>query len=443
MHKVKKYILIYLVWALTLPVLARAQIASVPSQPSRDALEQQLADIEKQITQLEDDLKTTKTQKNQLQAKIKQLKTQAAVLQLKIKSTNLKIKTIEAKIDVTKTAIKTTSQKIDADRTHLAYLLRLLYQQNDANLFLTLLETNGLIKMLDEIQNSETLSKNILSLMQDLQNAKQVLDKKHADLGIQQDDAKQVLSIQTIQQQALTSKLGEEAALLTTTKGQESTYNAMLADKKKAAAEIRNRIYELFEANRTVNFGQAVIIAQGVEKLTGVRAAFLLAILTQESSLGKNVGTCNRAGDPPEKSWRAVMKPDRDQEPFKTITSELGLNINTTPVSCPMKNKDGSQLGWGGAMGPAQFIPSTWMGYRSKIAALTGKAVADPWDIRDAFLAAGIKTGGQGATSISGEWKAAMLYFSGSTNTRYRFYGDNVVATANKYQSDIDALKNN
>ena len=30
-----------------------------------------------------------------------------------------------------------------------------------------------------------------------------------------------------------------------------------------------------------------------------MRPAFLLAILTQESDLGKNVGTCNRAGDPP------------------------------------------------------------------------------------------------------------------------------------------------
>ena len=38
------------------------------------------------------------------------------------------------------------------------------------------------------------------------------------------------------------------------------------------------------------------------------------------------------------------------------------------------------------------------------------------------------------------EWKAAMLYFSGSTNLRYRFYGDNVVATANKYQTDIESL---
>jgi hypothetical protein len=33
-----------------------------------------------------------------------------------------------------------------------------------------------------------------------------------------------------------------------------------------------------------------------------------------------------------------------------------------------------------------------------------------------------------------------MKYFSGSTNTRFRFYGDNVLKLADKYQADIDAL---
>jgi membrane-bound lytic murein transglycosylase B len=90
-------------------------------------------------------------------------------------------------------------------------------------------------------------------------------------------------------------------------------------------------------------------------------------------------------------------------------------------------------------MGPAQFIPSTWMGYRAKITAITGKT-ANPWDIRDAFLAAAIKLKAGGAGTVKGEWAAAMIYFSGSTNTRFRFYGDNVVTLANKYQAEIDSL---
>lgn len=133
------------------------------------------------------------------------------------------------------------------------------------------------------------------------------------------------------------------------------------------------------------------------------------------------------------------MKPERDQAPFQQITTDLGMDPDITPVSCPMKDSKGRQVGWGGAMGPAQFIPSTWMGYKDRVAAITGK-MANPWDIRDAFIASALKLRAGGAGTVEGEWAAAMRYFSGGTNTRYRFYGDNVVKTANEYQADIDAL---
>ena len=99
-------------------------------------------------------------------------------------------------------------------------------------------------------------------------------------------------------------------------------------------------------------------------------------------------------------------------------------------------------FGWGGAMGPAQFIPSTWAAYRDRISAITGKT-DDPWDIKDAFLAAGLYLSDYGAAKRTedGEWKAAMIYFSGSTNVRYRFYGDQALATAKQYEQDIQALK--
>lgn len=215
-----------------------------------------------------------------------------------------------------------------------------------------------------------------------------------------------------------------------------------MQDSKKQAAQIRSRIYELLGVGKQITFGQAVEIAKATSKQTGVSPAFLLAILTQESNLGKNVGTCNRPGDPPEKGWKIIMKPTRDHEPFVTITTELGRDPDVTPVSCPMKNKDGSQLGWGGAMGPAQFIPSTWMGYKDKISAITGKTPADPWDIRDAFMGAALLLKNNGADGTrDGEWKAAMRYFSGGTNVRYRFYGDNVMAQADKYKQDIANLE--
>jgi membrane-bound lytic murein transglycosylase B len=93
-------------------------------------------------------------------------------------------------------------------------------------------------------------------------------------------------------------------------------------------------------------------------------------------------------------------------------------------------------------MGPAQFIPSTWVLYRDRVGNITGKIPANPWDIRDAFIASALLLKDNGATSgeTQAEWKAAMRYFSGSTNPRFRFYGDSVLALANRYEQDLSTL---
>ncbi|GAH47901.1 unnamed protein product, partial [marine sediment metagenome] len=56
------------------------------------------------------------------------------------------------------------------------------------------------------------------------------------------------------------------------------------------AAEIRARIFELIGVPKAPTFGEALDIAKYVEGITGARPAFLLAILQQESAIGKNVG---------------------------------------------------------------------------------------------------------------------------------------------------------
>ncbi|HSR89126.1 MAG TPA: hypothetical protein VLK22_01835 [Candidatus Udaeobacter sp.] len=435
----KKYIVALLIIFLIFPSLTvRADDAD-----TRQQLEKQLQDIEAQITALEQQLATTKGEKNTLANKIKQLKNQQDSLRLQIKATNIKLGDLNKKISTTVKSIDAAKAKIKILQADLAKLLRLLNQKSNELFLLKLLVDGGINEAFTELTNYQKLSSSVADLTQKYKDTQQQLSNQQNIYEDQQDDNRQLLNLANIQQSALNGKLQEQTQLLQATQNLESTYQNLLKDSKKQAAEIRNRIYELLGGGTQINFGQAVSIAQSVNTQTGVPAAFLLAILTQESNLGKNVGTCNRPGDPPEKSWKVIMKPNRDQEPFMTITSELGRDPDVTPVSCPLHNKDGSQLGWGGAMGPAQFIPSTWMGYRNKVTALTGKASADPWDIRDAFMAAGLLLKNNGADDTrDGQWKAAMRYFSGGTNTKYRFYGDNVLTLTAKYEQDIKELTN-
>ncbi len=69
-------------------------------------------------------------------------------------------------------------------------------------------------------------------------------------------------------------------------------------------------------------------------------------------------------------------------------------------------------------MGPAQFLPNTWLAYEAEVARLTGRAPAGPWSIEDAFTAAALKLSRGGASSKTreGEVRASKAYISGSGN---------------------------
>ena len=442
LFNMRKYFFpIFFCWLLLItPGFVRAdEVADDMAQQQQ--LQQQLQEVETQIAELQQQLTTTQGEKKTLANKIKQLSTQQRNLRLQIQATTLRLQAVQKKLATTERSITANESREEKLRYELLLLLKVLRQQDEENFLFYLVQPNGLNTLFEEVSNYQQLVFNINSVVNDTKIVHQQLEVQQADYTEQQSDTQQLLSLHVIEQTALTGKLQEQSQVLEETQGREANYQILLQNNKKRAAQIKSRLYELLGVSQQINFGQAVTIAQWVSAQTGVSPAFLLAILTQESNLGKNVGTCNRPGDPPEKSWKVIMKPERDQGPFQTITTALGRDPDITPVSCPMHDAKGKQIGWGGAMGPAQFIPSTWIGYQNKVSALTGKNPADPWDIRDAFAGAALLLKANGAdASTDGQWKAAMRYFSGSTNTRYRFYGDNVMTLAAKYEEDIKNL---
>jgi hypothetical protein len=52
-----------------------------------------------------------------------------------------------------------------------------------------------------------------------------------------------------------------------------------------------------------------------------------------------------------------------------------------------------------------------------------------------------LKDYGADKQTYSAEWRAAMIYFAGSTNKKYRFYGDSVIALTKKYEKDIETME--
>jgi membrane-bound lytic murein transglycosylase B len=297
----------------------------------------------------------------------------------------------------------------------------------------------------------ETLNSRKEDLLEEVKFLKTDLEDQKKSLDGEKSDLEATVKMQALQiQESQSNKATQEYYLGLT----ETEYQQILSQKEqveKKAAEIRARIFELVGVSSTPTFGEAYEIAVQIEKITGVRPALLLAVITQESNLGKNVGQCYLKNTTTGSgvtvsgvSVSNVMKPSRDVQPFLQITKSLGRDPFNTPVSCQMP----SVGGYGGAMGPAQFIPSTWVLYEDRLEEIIGSA-ADPWDIRDSFLAAALYLADAGATkqTYEYEWCAALTYFTGSCSlnnqVRYEFYGDSVMSRASAYADDIAKLEKN
>jgi membrane-bound lytic murein transglycosylase B len=104
-------------------------------------------------------------------------------------------------------------------------------------------------------------------------------------------------------------------------------------------------------------------------------------------------------------------------------------------VSCPIAGV----AGYGGAMGPAQFIPSTWKLFSSRLSAALGH-YPNPWSPEDAFMASSMYLTDLGAVgeSVSAQNKAACKYYGSGGSTCS--YGNSVQRLKAKIQANIDLL---
>ncbi len=420
-------------------------LAQLSPEEERTNLEEELKQLEAQITQYETDITKTQQEKKTLQNQISILKNKIQKLNLQIQQSNLMIKDMSLQIQDTEKSITNTGLKIEESKQKLTDTLRMVYQEDQKSGVEILLINDKLSDFFNNLAALENLNVKSEELLRNIKDLKTDLEDQRESLDTEKEDLEKVTKIQVLQREENLSTKSEQEKLLEKTKGKESEYQKMLSATKQKAAEIRAQLFRLSGGVEPPTFGEAFDIAKDVEGITGVRPALLLAVLEQESALGQNVGQCYLANKDTgagvsangnAKSVPKTMSPTRDVPYFLTITQELGRDPYKTLVSCPMS------FGWGGAMGPAQFIPSTWMLYRDRLKSVTGIS-ADPWDIRDSFLAAGLYLSDYGAAKQTrdAEWKAAMIYFSGSTSSRYSFYGNSVLSRATRIQGWIDDIE--
>ncbi|MDD4409723.1 MAG: lytic murein transglycosylase [Candidatus Pacebacteria bacterium] len=198
-----------------------------------------------------------------------------------------------------------------------------------------------------------------------------------------------------------------------------------------------------------VRFKEATVLAKYAEKMTGVSPALTLAIISKESGegevFGKGVGQCyltdSDTGDGIDSKGntrKRVMSPTRDVASFLEMAESLGLDPKELPVSCWIPSySNGKPYSWGGSMGPAQFIPSTWNNFRSEAKEILGKE-PNPWLMKDSFLTVALYLKRSGG--VDDPFLSACRYYSGKCNASGKVYANNIMEKMKSYEEDIGLL---
>ena len=425
--------------------------AQTLSAAERAQLQSQYDQLQSEIAQQQAIIDQTRAQEGNFNANITQLNAQIKQAQAQIAAKKLAITKISGQISQKNATINALTGQINAGKQSLASLVRQEAKLDDYTPVEVALGAVDVSDFFSDLDNFASIENKMQGLFTTIKSAQSQTEAEKAQLAAQQNataDAEH--TIQTQQSKITVAKTNQQQ-LLTVAKGTEAQQQQVLATKKAAAQAIYARLFNLRDA-QGIEFGTAVKYAQAASAVTGVRPALILAFLSQESDLGKNVGQClvtnlttgagkgKNTGTP----FAAVMKTPRDTVPFQAITAALSLDWTTQQVSCPQS------VGYGGAMGPAQFIPSTWQLYAPRIAKALGIAgqEPDPWNAQAAIMANALYVAdlGGGGGTYTAESNAACHYFSGqgcSASKTIAGYGSSVVAKADAFQADIDCLGNN
>lgn len=338
----------------TTSVVAQDVIERVKEREAE--LEQELTEVEKEVKELQEKKDEVAEGRKTLQGEISKINLEISGKENNIRQYNSSISRLSSNIKSGEIKIQSLEQKLSLQKDHLSQLHRRLNEVEGKSYFLSTLAKETLSEFVNEKEDQWSIQEAIQDSLNEISDIRNETEDTIVNLTDNRRDVEGLRQLEVIEKLEIEKQKQKKDDLLTVTKGLEDTYQQIIGDKEKEITRIRAELFEL-RGTDAISFGEALEFAFEVERLAGIRPAFLLGVIKIETELGSNLGTGN---------WRDDMHPVRDAPVFEVITDTLGLNKNELPVSRK------PSYGWGGAMGPAQFIPSTWACYGGYVSKKTG-----------------------------------------------------------------------
>lgn len=448
-------VLVFLVGTLVLPV--SLPLRAETEAEMRAELEKELAAYEELIKAQQALVASKQTERQSLERDLELINAQIEKARLGIEARTLAIQQLEGQIEDKEVTIDELTDSLSRQRQSLGQLLRKTQEIDDYSVIEILLSNEDFSSFFDDLRSFQSIKAALNDSVEIIKEVRTDTEVQKSSLEEKQVAEARLRRLQEEEKAGIEVQETQKEQILEVTKGEEAAYQALLAETQKTAAQIRAQLFELSGGGGPIPFPEAVSLAQVASQETGVSTALILAILEQESAYGQNIGSCVYND---VVHGRAVMHPDRDQPVFIALAEVLGFDARSQQISCPWI-RSGERIGWGGAMGPSQFIPSTWAHYggitnngggyvyersRDHIRSHTGKdGPSSPFNNQDAFMATALlmrDNGGAGGT-YNAEWTAAIRYFagwSGASNPINYPYGDNVMVRRARLEGEIQVL---
>ena len=392
------------------------------------SLRDRLGELQQQISGYRVELRQLKDRQKTLESEIKFAGLEINKITRQIEATEVAIGISNAQVEELVAQINETEVELSRQRGILGHFLIILNEQDRESVAEALLTEESFQDFFVKYQTLMSLQGRMLQSVDKVQELKKGLELKQTEAEDQRAEELQLRSIQQYQRASLQIKVGAKQQLIDQGEVRAQVLNNQEDSALEAVEQVRRHIYILQGLSGSLTLEAAYAMAAKVANRLNIRPALLMALIKKESDWGSNVGSGN---------WKRDMHP-RDHAAFIEICKKLGLDPNAMPVSRK------PAYGWGGAMGPAQFLPATWLSYEDEIAVVTGHNPPSPWVLEDAFAAAAIKLSKNGANARTwdAEWKAAQLYFAGGNwnKPQYSFYGDAIMELAEEIEAQIQTF---
>ncbi|MEK7494494.1 MAG: lytic murein transglycosylase [Patescibacteria group bacterium] len=387
------------------------------------------AEIKDDIDRIEEKLKKEQKEYDALASDLSQVRSSLNATQVAISRVQNLLKQTDQTIEQKEKEILGLEQQQELNRKVLTNLIQELYYTNSTPLVEVVLAESDMNELFQTSDSLFSTQEKVQNLIGDINDVKDKVAEEKDSLKETREDHETLLSIQNKQKQGLVFEQNEVAEQL-------DDQQAVVDKLEKELSELQGDLSKIL--GKSYNAGDIKEAVAFASKKTGVPKGFLFGVLKMETNLGANVGGCTYAQveDGAEKNYKNKKLSKRSwqtflarRDTFKKITKELDIDYRKQKVSC---NPSG-YTGTGGAMGVAQFMPDTWMGYKSQVASITGHNPPSPWNLTDGVMAMALKLSrvpGVTAGKESAYRNAAAAYLG----TSYAPYINGIIYWSKNYK---------